>query len=317
MLGSVWPAAGRAAWWGWPLVFSSNFHIKKNKEKKTYKNKNPTSPSCVFCSQSVALSRAHCTPVALEEPSVPPASPLRGSGSHPLLGSAQRWDVQEKSGQQHMAPAGWPGGSPAASPWPHAHHLPQGGRERSIGARGSHTGSRHAMSVRGRGGPGLAWEPDWQVPGSPARAARVAGSAGLLAGLVEPAAAVHRWLPGATGPPGAGVPFPPGDSAQISASPFPETLPRLAPRTPPPGPLDRFIQARCRREGSPRLPEGGSPQGHRREGSPRPSEGGVPKAPRGRGPQDRRREGSPRPPEGGVPKAAGGAPLPAVPPAPP
>ncbi|XP_010845508.1 PREDICTED: uncharacterized protein LOC104993803 [Bison bison bison] len=62
-------------------------------------------------------------------------------------------------------------------------------------------GADNAMSVQGRGGPGLAWDPDWQVPGSPAGAARVAGSAGLLAGLAEPAAAVHGWLPGATGPP--------------------------------------------------------------------------------------------------------------------
>ena len=152
MLGSAWPAAGRAAWWGWPLVFSSNFHIKKNKGKKTYKNKNPTSPSCVFCSQSVSLSRAQCTPIALEEPRVPPQPP-------PWV-----W----KPPPARVCPVmGRPGRSLGSS---------MGGRERSIGARGSHTGSRHAVSVRGRGGPGLAWEPDWQVPGSPARAARVAGS---------------------------------------------------------------------------------------------------------------------------------------------
>ena len=90
-------------------------------------------------------------------------------------------------------------------------------------------GADNAMSVQGRGGPGLAWDPDRQVPGSPAGAARVAGSAGLLAGLAEPAAAVHGWLPGATGPPEAGVPFPLGEFAQISASPFSETLPRSGP----------------------------------------------------------------------------------------
>lgn len=103
------------------------------------------------------------------------------------------------------------------------------GAEKAPSGLGAPTRGANTLSVRGRGGPGLAWDPDWQVPGSPAGAARVAGSAGLLACLAEPTAAVHRWLPGAVGPPEAGVPFPPGEFAQISASPFSETLPRSGP----------------------------------------------------------------------------------------
>lgn len=90
---------------------------------------------------------------------------------------------REKAELQHVAPAGWPGGSPAASPRPCAHHLPPGGRESSIWARGSHTGSQHAVCPRqGWSGPGLgsrlagARLPSWGGQGG--RVSRAAGLPG-------------------------------------------------------------------------------------------------------------------------------------------
>lgn len=43
-------SSGQAAWQGWSLVFSSNFHIKQKQRKKSHKKENPSKPFCVFCS---------------------------------------------------------------------------------------------------------------------------------------------------------------------------------------------------------------------------------------------------------------------------
>ena len=116
------------------------------------------------------------------------------------------------------------------------------------------------MSVQGRGGPGLAWDPDWQVPGSPAGAARVTGSTGLLAGLAEPAAAVHGWLPEPRGRPKQVCRFLRESLLRFQQVRSQKPYLGPAPRTPAPGPLDRCTQARCQREGSARPLEGPLPE---------------------------------------------------------
>ena len=229
MLGSAWPAAGRAAWWGWPLVFSSNFHIKKNKEKKTYKNKNPTSPSCVLCPQFISLSWAHRTPVTLEEPSAPPPTPSVGVEATPCQGLPGIGTSREKPGQQHVAPCRLAWGRPccltlALCPPP----APWGQRkiDRGSGLPGREL-TRHVCPRQGWSGPGLgprlagAGLPCWGGQGD--RVHRAAGRPGRAC------CSCPRMAARATGPPKAGVPFPPGEFAQISASPFSETLPRSGP----------------------------------------------------------------------------------------
>ena len=109
MLGSAWPAAGRAAWWGWPLVFSSNFHIKKNKEKKTHKKKKPTSPSRVLCPLVPRL--------ALGVQAVPDPQHRRAGGQlRAEIGSSDR------NTREHRVPRGSPGLQAGLglllAPWP-------------------------------------------------------------------------------------------------------------------------------------------------------------------------------------------------------
>lgn len=94
-------AAGRAAWWGWPLVFSSNFHIKKKQRKKTHKKIKTNRPSGVFCPSPSKLSPP--APGTLEGPT--------GTESEPGLGLLARVGPE---GVGWVAPGQWP--PQAASP---------------------------------------------------------------------------------------------------------------------------------------------------------------------------------------------------------
>lgn len=111
---------------------------------------------------------------------MPPTPSSVGLEATPCFGLPGVGTSREKPGQQHVAPAGWPGGSPAASPRPRAHHLPPGGRERSIGAWGSHTGSQHAVCPRqGWSGPGLGSRlAGARLPGWGGQGGRVSWAAG-------------------------------------------------------------------------------------------------------------------------------------------
>lgn len=78
------------------MSFQVIFILKKTKEKKLIKTKIQLALPVSFVLSPSLLSRAHCSPVALEELSAPHPQ-LGGSGSHPLLRSAWRWDVQREA----------------------------------------------------------------------------------------------------------------------------------------------------------------------------------------------------------------------------
>lgn len=228
---------------GWPLVFSSNFHIKKNKEKKTHKNKKPANPSRVFCPWSVSLPWAH-------QPRLSRARWARGpccAGLQAGLGLLVLPDPLPRV----------PGSC-----------IPPLGQERVLPRLRALMGElRSPLSVQGCGGGGggggldLAWDrlagaglPSWQPAGQPAP--------GRALPQLSEDFCQEPW----GHPSRCGVSV--GEFAQISASPFSEILPRAGPLHTP----SRARGAGAAAGGNPRVPPLRLRRlHHRREGSARPS----------------------------------------------
>jgi hypothetical protein len=86
-------SGGRAAWRGWPLVFSSNFHIKqKQKKKNLIKRKKPSRPYPVSFVPSLSSSlRRDPAPNTLEDP----RSSLEGGGPDHLPTVGPRSQAQD------------------------------------------------------------------------------------------------------------------------------------------------------------------------------------------------------------------------------
>lgn len=184
MLGSAWPAASQAAWWGWPLVFSSNFHIKKKqRKKKLIKRKNQPALSSLL-SWSLSCLGPSGRPHPAHQGQSQPCC-----GWAAALGGRPSGEPQQAVWPTPCWPAGWAMGSgpvPTCRARSSVHQPPMGaerGSARVGGLELQPPPQPYPVPVQSRRwlGPGLgsrlasAWLP-WPHGSPPARAASRAGS---------------------------------------------------------------------------------------------------------------------------------------------